>query len=448
MQTKRSRLWRLLVVLILGIGATFLFVGHFSLPQPIVHAQTPLTITLDGDGSDWTDTAWRLMTGLGGNLSITVDTLCGGGSLGTNPNNSPCFARSGYDITDLWAYYQVGSNNWYFRLDVDSRPGDSDSRTGVAGNLGVGTDAFDTGALTNGDPDPAGVNSIAAQEEKYFLQFGPTAASLPAAVATLANDGGPNTLFTLTPPDSTLSGEAIYSTLFNPGVIEWRIDKDSLFPPGNPPQPDLWIRAFADSDFDRLGEDITQATLLLGIDLNNVCPTPTVVVGQTATFPITYTIRAASTYPVASTVVITAPVPAGTTYVSCSGGTSCSESGGLITWNLGTRPRGDTGVVSFDAVFNVTTGITTDAFITIAEGLRDQTRAAGCTATEPPPPPPPPPPDGGGGDGGGEGDGDGGDGDDGDGPPIPEPTTITLVGLGLAGLAGYAARQRAKRNEK
>jgi hypothetical protein len=388
---KKIRFWQLFAIIILGIGSIFWIFNNsteteqpFPLAPPVVYAQTPLIITLDGLGNDWTDTAWRLITGIGGNLFITVDTLCGGGSLNTTPNSAPCFARTGYDITDLWAYYQVTNNSWYFRLDVDSRPGDSDSVVGTAGSLGVGTDGFDTGALTGGDPDPDGVGRITPQEEKYFLQLGPSSSSL-SSVATLVNDAGPDTLFTLTAPDSTLTGEAIYSTVSNPGIVEWRIDKNSLFPPGSSPQAELWIRAFADSDFDRVGEDVTEATMVLGIDITNSCP-PDYALGAPMTFDIIYSINAASTYPLASDVTITAPVPNGTTYQSCSGGT-CSENSGLITWNLGTLPRGTSGTVSFVVILNTGNGVTTDAEITIAEGLRDQATASGCALLEPTPVP-------------------------------------------------------------
>lgn len=346
--------------------------------------KAPLTIDLDGLDSDWTDTAWRLVTGVGGNVIIVDDTLCGGGSLNTIPTEAPCFARTGYDITDLWGYYEVTNDSWYFRLDVDGVPGDSDSMTPtLVITPGFGTSSNDGGyLLTGGIIDPFGVSDSVDGDEAYSLSFGP-AATVFSDVAEIRNDGGPGALFTLSAPDSTLTGEAIYSTTVNPGVIEWRIDRDSLFPPGNPPQPDLWIRAFADSDLDSIGEDRTTAALVLGIDITNSCPS--LLQGDPATFNIDYTINGASTYPIASQVTITAPVPAGTTYGGVCGGGTCSESGGIITWNLGTLARGTAGTVSFEATSNVATPIDTAAFISIAEGLRDQTSATGCPVTAPTP---------------------------------------------------------------
>ncbi len=51
----------------------------------------------------------------------------------------------------------------------------------------------------------------------------------------------------------------------------------------------------------------------------------------------------------ATGVVVTDTVPAGTSYVGCSGGTSCSEALGAVTWNVGTLLPGQTATVSFVA---------------------------------------------------------------------------------------------------
>lgn len=377
---------RLLAALLGGVIALALLFGALPSAAPslspipaAVLAQGPIVMDGVASAGEW-GTQPLITDALDVVLNIT-HPACGN----QHPHIAPCFARSGYDLTGIWASYS--SNSWYFRTDVDGVPGDSDSITGTMSTLGFGTDGNDNGPLhTSGDPDPAGVGNVSGRLEKYILQFGPSANPL-TQTAQLLNDGGPGVLFTLSAPESTVTGEAIYSTTLDPGVIEWRIDKASLIPP-NVVQPELWIRGFADSDLDALSEDDTVALLVLGIDIANICPTP-FVVGDPATFDIDFTIVPSGTYPVATNVVITAPVPAGTTYSGCSGG-PCSESGGLITWSLGTLPKGTTGTVSFQAVPNVTSGITTDAFITIAEGLRDETTAAGCIALAPTATPIPP----------------------------------------------------------
>jgi len=399
---KRSSL-ELLMTVVLGVGGLCLLLSSLPMDSsplssaawPAVYAQTPLTVTLDGLGDDWTDPAWRLITDTL-DVSIAGNPNCGG-SLGNHPHDAPCFARTGYDITAIWGYYRILDDSWYFRLDVDGVPGDSDSITGTdATALGYGTSGHDSGALHEGnDLDPDGLGSVGGVGEEYILQFGPAEGTV-AERAELLDDQGPGQVFTLSPPESTVSGEAVYSTTVDPGIIEWRIDKTSLLDALGAPS-ELWMRVFADSDLDVLGEDRINDFLVLGIDIANICPTP-FVVGAEATFPISYSIISTSTYPLASNVTITAPVPAGTTYVGCSGGV-CLESGGVISWSLGTLPRGTEGVVYFNAVGNVDTGITTEAFISIAEGLSDETSATGCTAVQPPPPstptptPVPPPPE-------------------------------------------------------
>lgn len=316
------------------------------------------------------------------NVQITLGHTCN--SLpadGTHPTDPPCYAHTGYDVVGLWGLYQIPDDSWYFRMDLDGVVGDVDSVQGTAGSLGSGTSGDDGGLLMPFGSDAFGLGT----EERYALFFGASAVSLPDRAEITNAPAGPGVSIPLAAP-STVTGEAIYSTTV-PGVLEWRVDRASLLPTGAV-QPELWLGAEAGASNDRVSEDGTLAFLVLGIDITNICPTP-FVVGDPATFDIDYTIVPTGTYPVATNVVITAPVPAGTTYSGCTGG-SCSESGGLITWSLGTLPKGTTGTVSFQAVPNVTGGITTDAIITIAEGLRDETTAAGCIALAPTATPIPP----------------------------------------------------------
>ena len=393
-----------LVAMIVVIGGALGLLGNLwpaSLPPALaprsVHAQGPIVLDGIAGAGEW-DPGWQLITDA---LDVVIT------SAGTHPNESPYFAYAGYDVTALWGRYQLLDDNWYFRMDLNGVPGDADSVQGTAAVLGYGGSGDDGGLLTVPASDDFGLGIA----EQYSLLFGPDGLLGEVAMLT-ADPTGPGVLVTLGAPYSTLTGATIYGSTPDPGVLEWRIDKASLFLPGVV-QPELWMGATAGVNNDQVSDDAVGSLLVLGIDVANVCPLPEVVVGQSGTFPINYAINPASSYPEASNVVITAPVPVGTTYVagSCAGG-PCSESGGLITWNLGTLPSGTAGVVSFDAVFNVTTGVDTDAYISIAEGLRDETRATGCvgvqptataTATVPPtptlpptatrrPPPPPPPP--------------------------------------------------------
>ncbi len=62
---------------------------------------------------------------------------------------------------------------------------------------------------------------------------------------------------------------------------------------------------------------------------------------------ITYTIAYSNTGNSPSTnTTITDPVPGGTAFVSCTGGTSCGEQNGTVTWNVGTVPAPGSGSVT------------------------------------------------------------------------------------------------------
>lgn len=64
--------------------------------------------------------------------------------------------------------------------------------------------------------------------------------------------------------------------------------------------------------------------------------------------PLTFTLTYANDSNVAvSAATITNAVPAGATYVSCSGGTACNQSGGNVTWTLGSIAANSSGTVSY-----------------------------------------------------------------------------------------------------
>jgi uncharacterized repeat protein (TIGR01451 family) len=88
---------------------------------------------------------------------------------------------------------------------------------------------------------------------------------------------------------------------------------------------------------------------------------PTVASGANLTYTITYGNTGAAA---ANGVVIRDPVPAGTTFVSATGGGT--ESGGVVTWNIGTINPGVTGqTVSFTVNVTATSGNVSNVNYTI-----------------------------------------------------------------------------------
>lgn len=64
--------------------------------------------------------------------------------------------------------------------------------------------------------------------------------------------------------------------------------------------------------------------------------------------PVTVTLNYQNTSSVTAVgLTLTDPLPAGTTYVSCAGGTTCGLIGSTVTWTIGDVPPGGSGTVSF-----------------------------------------------------------------------------------------------------
>lgn len=109
----------------------------------------------------------------------------------------------------------------------------------------------------------------------------------------------------------------------------------------------------------------------LGIVKTN-SPTGEVQNGDT----ITYTLAIVNESKVAATgVVVTDPVPTGTSYDSCSGGNSCSQASGVVTWQLGSLGAKETKYVSM----TVTVG-------TLPPGIFQISNQASVVATNSPNP--------------------------------------------------------------
>jgi hypothetical protein len=388
-------------------------------------------IVLDGVGDDW-DSAWRVALD---SLDVFITDT------GLHPHDPPTYARSGYDALGLWAHYQAADDRWYFRIDVDGRGGDADSQVGTAANLGVGTDGFDEGPLVAMPfEDQPGLGNSEAY--KLGFQFSSGGAGETAEL-------GPGTGIlpgVLSATTAGLSGQGIYSTTV-PGVVEFALDRATLFPAGTE-YHQLWLSAQVGDNNDRLSDDQILATLVIALDLAANCPEAPIVSGDEATFPLNYAIPAEAVQGV-SDVVLTAAVPAGTTFVAAShGGT---ESGGVITWHLGDLAPGDAGQVTFTLhIDEALTSVSISSELSCAEGLRFQatdqcpvlaptstftpTPTSTSTPTSTPTPtgtPSAAPPD------------------TPDAPPVvPEAATATLVLTGLSGLAGYVALQMRARRRK
>ncbi|MBU0491195.1 MAG: DUF11 domain-containing protein [Chloroflexi bacterium] len=337
--------WRGWIKTLVVLGLVLSVAGLWA---TLAMAQT--SIILDGMGDDW-DPAWQVATDP---LDVTVT------GTGNHPHEAPTYARSGYDATALWAHYDVSAATWYFRLDVDGRIADSDSQTGTPGNLGVGTHAVDQGPLGG---DSTGIGTPEAYRLRFQYQDGG-----PVSVAELAGDSTivPGVLAATT---AGLTGQGVYSTTFNPGILEWAFARNVIIPVGSNHQ-ELWLGAQMGDNSDQVSDDDVSAILLVALDLGAGCPQGPIVVGEQATFPLDYAVPAAAAQG-PHDVVLTANVPAGTAFISASNGGT--ESGGVITWHLGDLNVGDAGQVTFTLRVNdVMSSLTINSQMTSAEGLQDQ----------------------------------------------------------------------------
>lgn len=383
------------------------------------------TITLDGLGDDW-DAGWQVQVD-----SLDV-ALTDPEHAGLHPHDPPTYARSGYDAIGLWAHYQSSDDRWYFRIDVDGRPADSDSQTGTdADNLGVGTHGNDGGPLV---VPPFVDGTGLGNSEAYKLGF-QCAAGAEGQTAEISNDSSilPGVV---APTTAGVEGLGVYSTTV-PGVVEFSFDRLTLFP-ADSPCPQLWLSAQIGDNNDIVSDDQVAATLVLALDLLAQCPAAPAVVGDEATFPLDYAIPADAAAS-ATDVVLVTNLPAGTQFISASDGGTESE--GVITWQLGTLAPGTEGQVTFTVlVEDPITSVTLDTEISCAEGLRSlssdvcpvQQPTQVPIPTRPFTPPPEPTPTGA----------------PGETPVVPEPSTIVLMLAGAGTLAGYIGLQwRARRKE-
>lgn len=398
---------------------SLIVLGATALATLLVGSAAAQGIVLDGNGSDW-DPSWKIADDHPLDVLLT-DTA------GLHPHDAPYYARSGYDATSIWARYQIADGRWYFRIDVDGLPGDSDSRVGSAGNLGVGTHGADSGPLTNFTDDTGlGTSEIYALKFRFSSgiemtsQFGPGTTILPGVIAATTGQ---------------VAGQGVYGATFDPGVIELAFDRAAVFPSGTS-YSELWLMAHIGDASDRLSDDDVAATYtqIMALDLAANCPAAPLVVGEQAVFPLNYDIPAAAAFG-ASDVVLTADVPAGTTFVSASGGGALS--GNTVTWNLGNLAPGVTGqqLLTLRADDPALTNVVLNTEMSCAEGLRYVSsdvcplQAPTATPISTPTPvsgaTPTPTPD--------------------EPSEVPEPATLSLLLSGLGALGGYAALRQRRR---
>lgn len=360
---------------------------------------SPAAIVLDGvDGVGEWDAAWQVA--LDGLDVLLTDT-------GLHPHDAPTYARSGYDALGLWAHYDVASSTWFFRLDVDGRAADSDSQVGTSSNFGVGTHDTDQGPLV--DPPYVDGQGLGNSEE-YTLGF-QYASAVPGFTASF----GPGTTILpgiVAPTTSGASGVAVYGTTV-PGIVEWAFDQDVIIPSGSA-HAELWVSAQLGDHNDRVSDDQIPSTLVTAVDVAAQCPAASIVAGEEATLSLAYAIPAAASQGV-NNAMLNVALPAGTTFVSATGGGT--ESGGVVTWNLGNLSPGDAGQVYVTLRLDDSlTALPISGEIAVAEGLRD-TSSVQCSVQQPAPQP----------------------------PAVPEASTLVLVSSALSALVGYAGLQLRKR---
>jgi uncharacterized repeat protein (TIGR01451 family)/MYXO-CTERM domain-containing protein len=101
--------------------------------------------------------------------------------------------------------------------------------------------------------------------------------------------------------------------------------------------------------------------------------------------PLTYTITYGNTGSAATGVVLTAPVPAGTTFVSATGGGALAS--GVVTWAIGDVAAGTSGQTVTFTVTPAAAGTTTASNITITDGTHSAVAADVVTTVTAPPVP-------------------------------------------------------------
>jgi hypothetical protein len=323
--TRRSLTVVLTMFVGIGLATALLVFGQVN--QALAQG-----INVDGDGSDW-DPAWVVVVDpydCAYGTEITATRF----STGTGHT----YSRWGYEVISFYTHFVT--DTWYFRLDTDGRPGDSDSNPGTVSNPGVGTTAKDSGNLASIDPSGLGPG------EAYRLYFDYNGDNDVedgvelSGFAVLPNS--PNTKYqTYNPLFLPTLGYAAYSDAYTPtGVVEFSITNTQLYPAGEC-RSAMRVRAQAGSNYSAVSNDeVPGPNLLLDLlDFEVGMNVITVTGSNVVTYSIPYTITGNAITP-AHNAYITQTLDANSYFDSCSGGASCSHAGGtpggVVTWLLST----------------------------------------------------------------------------------------------------------------
>ncbi len=332
------------------VGASLVALALLLMLLPTSVGAQPISI--DGDPSDWTSPTWQALSDPVNEVEVD----------GIHPHDPPKYARSGYDLSGLWAHFDSGT--WYFRLDIDGRPGDADSRTGIPEKLGVGLTRYEGGPLSTQDAE-----GIAPPEE-YTLWFRFRSTGNYDLGGTLRGGTGANPTFLRPGVAYELRdevgwagawGSGAYGDNFTPGIVEFACPVADLFPVGTC-RDQFWIGAHIGSSQDRVSEDefnpaLVQA-LAFGLDRSHTPATPPV--GGIVTFYLDWSITQdpALLNPIsASNLTVVEAVDSDLTYVagSCSGGpigTMCSYNSVTreLTWRFPGTTSPNSGQLEYQAI--------------------------------------------------------------------------------------------------
>ncbi|MBC8446747.1 MAG: DUF11 domain-containing protein, partial [Chloroflexi bacterium] len=134
------------------------------------------------------------------------------------------------------------------------------------------------------------------------------------------------------------------------GTVQVTVELDPLFPCGDTPITNavtISTSTPGDDPSNNADDDTDIVTAYVTVDIEKTPAPEPVEAGD----PLTYTLDwAVAGNCWAENTTITDAVPPLTTFVSCEPAADCSESGGTVTWNLGTITPADGGSVTFEVL--------------------------------------------------------------------------------------------------
>ncbi len=186
--------------------------------------------------------------------------------------------------------------------------------------------------LVSADDDSAGTNDPVRYEWTCVVAAGTNPGSLKFSAN--GTGAGPATFPTAT------SNSSIVSPLltFTVGI------------PNGAPDPVVNAGVTASKNYSAVSPTVEVATGSPNLSIvKSNHPTVATVLRPGDQIDYTMVVENSGTAP-ATNVTVSDLVPAQVSYVSCTGGVSCSESAGTVTWNLGTINPGDSQTVTFSVI--------------------------------------------------------------------------------------------------